>query len=127
MDKYLPEGWTQDKIDKALEAKNNKPIMEKLKPCPFCGGEAEEFNLPSLFGGYNIQCKECSAEINNAQQWNRRATRPEPEKPIEFIAPPIGSFVPPEPEGECGDDDCTNPAEIQLCKGCYDRHLGLFK
>jgi len=49
------------------------------------------------------------------------------EKPIEFIAPPIGSFVPPEPEGECGDDDCTNPAEIQLCKGCYDRHLGLFK
>lgn len=61
-----------------------------LKPCPFCGGEAERITIeddsdPSNFGGDVIQCRNCIASsrvvfgekegIEDA--WNRRATPPE--------------------------------------------------
>lgn len=38
----------------------------ELKPCPFCGGEAEKN------GGGVIQCQHCGACIANARQWNKR-------------------------------------------------------
>lgn len=53
-------------------------MIEKLKPCPFCGGEGR------LFGGDNIrhayvQCLECQSEAQTHESadaatgaWNRR-------------------------------------------------------
>jgi Lar family restriction alleviation protein len=51
--------------------------MSELKPCPFCGGEAEatEYNDSD----YTIMCKNCHAEIGWREKaeaiaaWNRRA------------------------------------------------------
>lgn len=64
----------------------------KLKPCPFCGGEAEWYRTKrdkrKVFGIYHmiatIKCKSCTAEVhqagydadkafeNAANIWNRR-------------------------------------------------------
>ncbi len=49
----------------------------KLKPCPFCGGEAK---LSMLFGGpYFVRCQKCliegryrMAKRNAIAAWNRR-------------------------------------------------------
>ena len=54
----------------------------KLKPCPFCGGEArlqdESFGYPHW-----VYCKECGAKVHgrvvgdekaSIDAWNRRAT-----------------------------------------------------
>lgn len=65
----------------------------KLKPCPFCGGEAELYSMKrdkrKVLGIYykvaTIKCKRCPAKIevagqdndrafkNAAKLWNRRA------------------------------------------------------
>ena len=60
--------------------------MAELKPCPFCGGEAEitEFDPFNGYQGsmnmYSVHCKKCGAEIVRNQNkdyavdaWNRRA------------------------------------------------------
>lgn len=52
--------------------------MTELKPCPFCGGEAEIH--PYGGGGYDVWCEgSCGAEINGfrteaeaVEAWNRR-------------------------------------------------------
>ena len=51
----------------------------KLKPCPFCGGEAK---IISGYGKYAITCKGCDAmspntytEIDAAKAWNKRYGR----------------------------------------------------
>jgi len=54
-------------------------MTEKLKPCPFCGGEAK---LNLLLGNYCVTCTECMGAIFPArgmtkeeaiEAWNRRA------------------------------------------------------
>ena len=59
--------------------------MNKLKPCPFCGGEAE------LVDGWVlkwVRCKKCSAQLVPFEEpyaeksialWNRRVERSEDE------------------------------------------------
>ena len=60
--------------------------MKKLKPCRFCGGEAElvkiEKSRECSFGGYlyGVTCKQCGTQIvtNGGEEqavdyWNRRA------------------------------------------------------
>ena len=58
-------------------------MEEKLKPCPFCGGEAIE-KEPKINAKFNelfwvLQCKNCHACIAgthrrmNREAWNRRA------------------------------------------------------
>lgn len=58
------------------------PTPEALKPCPFCGGEAERLDLTddSNFGGSVIACQRCGASSavhfdrkeNLVDWWNRR-------------------------------------------------------
>lgn len=73
--------------------KCEKPNKAKLKPCPFCGGEAELYRMKrdsrKRYGVYHmiatIKCRECTAQVsqagwdeeraieNAAKMWNRRA------------------------------------------------------
>lgn len=61
-------------------------VREKLiglKPCPFCGGEADviEHRFYLLDSSYGLCCKECKAETYQfyeseekaIESWNRRA------------------------------------------------------
>lgn len=66
--------------------------MAELKPCPFCGGEAEEkyirrkklfakFNFPYNTHYVYVRCKICAATSgvqwareNAIEAWNRRAS-----------------------------------------------------
>ncbi len=66
--------------------------MDKIKPCPFCGGEATVGTIPIVGGGYLYAFVECLSETCNGSSgqhdteteaiaaWNRRA-QPE-NKPL---------------------------------------------
>lgn len=41
----------------------------KLLPCPFCGGEAHH---PSEIAFHLVECRQCGARIETADDWNRR-------------------------------------------------------
>ena len=54
-------------------------MYNELKPCPFCGGEAELYQ--SYCGYYQIECHQCSARSCTAVEkesvisnWNMRST-----------------------------------------------------
>jgi len=58
--------------------------MNELKPCPFCGGEAETLTAESMHGGYlfGIMCNDCRSrgdvygtESEAIAAWNSRAER----------------------------------------------------
>ncbi len=65
-------------------------MIEKLKPCPFCGGEAKIVHHKFFSevvrhwedGGYSIECKNChasgyqlwSCEKQASKAWNRRVS-----------------------------------------------------
>lgn len=60
---------------------------EQLKPCPFCGGEAERFTIEEAgpdFGGDVICCQSCGASShvefgfkeNLEDAWNHRTNSP---------------------------------------------------
>ena len=58
--------------------------MSDLKPCPFCGGEAEMLTAESMNGGYlfGIMCNDCCSrgdvydtEAEAIAAWNSRAER----------------------------------------------------
>ena len=64
-----------------------RPLRMELKPCPFCGGEAQRFTLteedePMNAGGDVITCTKCQASShvefgrkeNLAECWNTRTT-----------------------------------------------------
>jgi len=87
---------------------------EKLKPCPFCGGEAERIDVEDEgenFGGSFISCKRCLASSNLefgrkenfVGNWNRRvspdpsATMKEVVEVLEFYANP--EIYKPHPHG----------------------------
>ena len=54
--------------------------MTKLKPCPFCGGEASIEIYESSYREYSVGCTKCPAcleeyyctEHEAEKQWNRR-------------------------------------------------------
>ncbi len=57
--------------------------MDKLKPCPFCGGEAEfhpqEHHMNSMWSHNTICCPNCDLKMQDVsktkllEKWNRRA------------------------------------------------------
>lgn len=54
-------------------------MEEKLKPCPFCGGEAELTNVAIIPNAITVRCKECNCNVNwfckeqeAIEAWNRR-------------------------------------------------------
>jgi len=58
--------------------------MTELKPCPFCGGEAEVLTAESMNGGYlfGVMCNDCRSrgdvydtEAEAIAAWNIRAER----------------------------------------------------
>ena len=74
-------------MNKKVEEKKENGKMIELKPCPFCGGEAEYFderiyimNNAFLMG---VKCKKCGGAIFDSDKahcpndvfnaWNRRA------------------------------------------------------
>ena len=59
-------------------------MVSILKPCPFCGGEAEMLTAESMNGGYlfGIMCNDCRSrgdvydtEAEAIAAWNTRAER----------------------------------------------------
>lgn len=83
--------------------------MTELKPCPFCGGEAEILTAESMHGGYlfGIMCNDCCSrgdvydnEAEAIAAWNTRAAMefdnwfylPKPREAIAEIAETLNSF-----------------------------------
>lgn len=55
-------------------------MAEKLRPCPFCGGEAEEFTGEDAAPHrWTVECESCGAHVGSdtrhkaRAKWNRRA------------------------------------------------------
>lgn len=55
-------------------------MTERLKPCPFCGGQGRLFGPKPAFQATWVKCDRCTAAINAergteaaAEVWNRRA------------------------------------------------------
>lgn len=45
--------------------------MKELKPCPFCGGEAEVTH--EIDGFCTVECVKCGALVDGIDAWNTRA------------------------------------------------------
>lgn len=61
----------------------NTQDTEPLKPCPFCGGGAEQTSAL-----YDIKCTACGAEINSlspVRDWNRRDESEQLRKELEEL------------------------------------------
>lgn len=50
-------------------------MSEKLKPCPFCGGDNARYVPDEATAGVDVSCPDCGAIVsqNNIGDWNRRA------------------------------------------------------
>ncbi len=55
-----------------------------LKPCPFCGGPAQEFHWPQRFGCTDKDCAGYAANLPRAK-WNRRAAHADRDGVIESL------------------------------------------
>lgn len=70
-----------------VRAEEGGRMSEKLKPCPFCGGEAESKSSVDIFGHegfFSVLCRKCYArtdyyetEAEVIEAWNRRADEEE--------------------------------------------------
>jgi hypothetical protein len=52
--------------------------VDELKACPFCGGEAKEYEVCHNKGGYDelFGCSSCGIGSDNPHAWNRRTPPP---------------------------------------------------
>ena len=78
----------RDEALRVLPSGSKEGIMsEKLKPCPFCGGEAEPKSSVDTFGHegfFYVLCRKCYARTDHyetgaevIEAWNRRANEEE--------------------------------------------------
>lgn len=99
----------------------------KLKPCPFCGGEAYLLNMANCM--VYVKCKSCKAETGGVhieagycandkavEVWNRRAE--ETSTPI----PSKEEALEPEYEGDGYDDNGENVYDTAYCPICRNRY-----
>jgi len=93
--------------------------MVDLKPCPFCGGNAEELYLEdeANFGGSVICCQKCGASSpvhfdrkeNLYDSWNRRTEAKQDDKPVAWrVTYASGEviFLSDKPVGDSGVYEC---------------------
>jgi hypothetical protein len=50
-----------------------------MKPCPFCGGNADPEGWLALGGRRGPECEGCGATAQSVEDWNRRAPEPDPK------------------------------------------------
>lgn len=98
--------------------------MAELKPCPFCGGEAELFTI-YLYGkvkSYGIACKKCEMQSGTLKtkqsvikRWNKRHTAE--AKALKLIED--SKFISKE-EIEYALKICTDKQNKRVhCEGCH--------
>lgn len=102
----------------------------KLKPCPFCGGEAE-FIQEDIAGLYAVNCKECKcrtpfqfnfgegSEKKALKVWNRR-------EPIDKIVKQLEELQERHPYKVVGDYD-TYSQYNQAWESCSDQAIEIVK
>ena len=97
--------------------------MNELKPCPFCGGEAELFYGPGLgtasCRGYTLQasCNECGA--TSPGLWQEK--KPEPNDQLWKDAADEWNYRPGEAAETCGIAYCAHyPEGLPVCAECRE-------
>jgi hypothetical protein len=98
-------------------------MTEKLKPCPFCGGEAELCYGPGLgtasCRGYTLRasCKECGA--TSPGLWQEK--KPEPDDKLWAGAADDWNHRPGEAAETCGKAYCEHyPEGLPVCAKCRE-------
>lgn len=62
--------------------------MSKLKPCPFCGGEAERYTNSDFTDCFRVSCLDCGSESSDEELWlcdNKWNTRHEEQRLAESL------------------------------------------
>lgn len=100
--------------------------MTELKPCPFCGGEAQaELCGKGIFAHWVVICDKCGANIqdNNTEYeateaWNKRT--PENTCTIQELSAleQTLSMVNTYEWGECSDCGYITPTDSEYCMNC---------
>lgn len=103
----------------AAHWKHREVRMIDLKPCPFCGGSAEQLELDdeANFGGSVICCQKCGASSpvhfgrkeNLYDSWNRRTEAKQDDKPVAWrVTYASGEvvFLSDKPVGDSGVYEC---------------------
>ena len=101
--------------------------MDKMRKCPFCGGEARAIVIRVAEDAEQtyVECKDCFAKTegiegaysdfpNATLEWNTRPLEDELLAALEYVLPAID-----EEWGECGcvgsSPDCPNPSPCYNC------------
>lgn len=66
----------------------------KLKPCPFCGGEAETENRRNRYTDWwEVKCTDCNASINERYDWEFQAVEAwNTRKPMDMVEAELESI-----------------------------------
>lgn len=122
------------KLDQLIEKEKSKI---KLKPCPFCGGEAEFYRTPiKINGGYCdsvvVRCKDCEARTarilynarkhQNDSEYDEAAAAWNTRKPVDAVLNRLERLAEAEYNKEdlCDDDGFCSDGECIYNDGFSD-------